>query len=816
VDIIAGRSTLTILSDGAGIPEETLQRISWLRRTGVAIAPAVSDMAAFAGPDGEVVEVFGIDAMADGSVRDYALEASGGRTPSGRGAAEGLSTLFAIFEKDSLLLTSVLAARLGVKAGDAVTLVAQGQERKFRVAALVRPSGPARAAAGAIVFADIATVQEAFGKVGRLDRIDIVLPKETSIEEIARLAEEVNASLPEGIHAGRPERRTETVDRMVRAFRVNLTALGLIALLVGVYFVYNTLSISVLRRRADIGTFRALGASRTQVFLTFLAEGAFLGTAGGTLGVLLGIVLARVTLAMVGGTVTDFYSPATRAELAVDPEILAFAFLTGLVASILSSLAPALEAASVPPAAAMRHGSVEASRRRAVLPLSAGGAVCLILAWLATLPGPVNGLPVYGFASVFLAVAGASLLAPLLVVAAAALLEMIGARYFGAVARIGRANLTGSLSRTSVAVAALTMGIGMMVSVAVMVGSFRDTVIIWIDQTLKADLFITAAAGRSNVSFGRLPQEFLDSLSRLPVVADWDGFLGFSATKDGVPYTIGSGRLDFVASRGNLPLVVGGDPREVAGRVREKREALVSEPYAVKFGVRVGDEVEVPAKSGPTRLRVAGVYLDYSNDRGTILLDRDHFRELFGLDGAVSVAVVLRQGIAPEEGIQEVRRAFGDRFALRIRTNSTLRRDALRLFDRTFAVTYALELVAIAVAVLGVFNTLLALVLERRREIALLRVLGASAKKVKRAIGFEAAAIGALGIGMGCATGAVMSYVLIHVINKQSFGWTIQTHVPWLFLGSAALLVFVTTLLASWHPARLASGVAPAEALREE
>lgn len=816
VDLVAGRATLTILADGPGIPEDVLGRIAWLERIGAATAPAVSEMAAVAGPAGEVVEVLGIDPMSDAAVRPYVLE----RVEEGHGPGvsgeETLATLFSLFQKDTLLLPAPLSARLKAGPGDTVRLVAQGQERSFRVAGVLEPSGPARAASGAIVFADIATVQEAFGKTGRIDRIDIVTPEGTSLADLTRLQEEIASSLPAGISAGRPERRTETVDRMVRAFRVNLTALGLIALLVGVSFVYNTLSISVLRRRTDIGTFRALGASRGQIFLTFLAEGAFLGVTGGALGIVLGVALARLALAMVGGTVTDFYSPAARTELTIDPSILGFAFLTGVAASVFSSLAPALEAAAVPPAAAMRHGSVEALRRKGTVPLGLAGAASFVLAFLATLPGPVNGLPVFGFLSVFFSVAGSSLLAPAAVTTAARLLEAVARRVLGPVARIARANLSGSLSRTSVAVAALAMGIGMLVSVAVMVGSFRDTVILWIDQTLAADLFVTPASGRSNVSFGKLPQEFVDRVASLPSVAGWDAFLGFSATRDGVPFTVGSGRLDFIASQGNLPLVSGGDPRTLARTVRQKREVLVSEPYAVKFGVKTGDVIAVPGPRGDVTVRVGGVYVDYSNDRGTVLFDREMFCELFELDGAVSVAILLKPGLTPEEGIRKLREAFGEHFAVRIRTNSALRADALRLFDRTFAVTYALELVAITVAVLGVFNTLLALVIERRREIALLRVLGASERRVKEAVVFEAGVIGALGAGMGAATGAVMSFVLIHVINKQSFGWTIATHVPWLFLTAATLVVFVTTLLASWHPARLAAGVEPASALREE
>ncbi len=236
----------------------------------------------------------------------------------------------------------------------------------------------------------------------------------------------------------------------------------------------------------------------------------------------------------------------------------------------------------------------------------------------------------------------------------------------------------------------------------------------------------------------------------------------------------------------------------------------------MKFGVRTGDLVTLPAVDGPVTLRIAGVYRDYSNDRGTITIDRTLFRRLFRMDGAVSLALRLDPALSPEEGRRRILAAAEGRFALRVQTNASLRNAALALFDRTFAVTYALEAVAIAVAVLGVFSTLLALVLERRREIGLLRVLGASSARISRAVRYEAAALSTLGIALGVFAGAAMGWILIHVVNKQSFGWTIRTDVPWGFLAGALALVALATLSAAGRPARLAAATDAAAVLKEE
>ena len=809
VDAVAGRAGLTVLADGPGIPEEALERLAWLRPRGVAIVPAVSATVALGGPGGEVVELLGIDPVTDPAVRDYRFVAE-------TAAAASLERLFAVFRRDAVLVPAPLAARLGLSPGGELTVLAGGAARRMRVAGVLELEGAARAAAGSVLFADLATAQEVLGRVGLLDRVDLVLPDGLADADRDALEAEVRASLPPGATVGRPDRRTATVDRMVRSFRVNLTALGLIALLVGTYFIYSTLSISVLRRRTDIGTVRALGASARAVFVVFLAEGAALGALGGALGVALGALVARGALAAVGGTATDFYLPQAAPPFALDAGALATAFLSGLAASVLSALAPAIEAARVAPAATLRHGSVEASRRRAAGPLAGAGVVLLALAALATRPGPVDGLPVYGFASVFLVVAGASLLAPLAVVTVARAADRPAVRLFGVEARIARANLTGSLSRTAVAVAALAIGISMMVAVAFMVGSFRATVVEWVSQTLKADLFVSPESGRSQRAFGRLPEEAIALAESVPGVASVDPFLSFEATRDGAPYTVGSGRFDLVAAHGDLPMADGSDTREVLSRALRDGEAVVSEPYALKFGVRAGDAVTLPAVDGPVALRVAGVYRDYSNDRGTVTVDRALFRRLFRRDGAASLAIRLEPGAAPEEVRRRLLAAAQGRYALRVQTNAALREAALSLFDRTFAVTWALEAVAVAVAVLGVFSTLLALVLERRGEIGLLRVLGAPAARVARAVRLEAAALSLLGIALGLAAGSAIGHLLVHVVVRQSFGWTIRTEVPWLFLAAALALVLLATLAAASRPARLAAATDAAAVLKEE
>lgn len=807
VDAVAGKASYTVSSDAGSVPEETLKRLAWLHAIGGAAVPAILDTA-LTKDTGDVVEVLGVDPLSEALVREHVVSQS--KEPT------DLSRLAQLLEPGTLVVTEPFARAHGLTVGSELVLIAGAREHALRVVAVVASRGAAESSSGSIVFTDLANAQELFGKVGRLDRIDVVLPEGLSTEARSRIEEEIRTSLPDGVSVGRPSRRTETVERLVRSFRVNLTALGLIALLVGAFFVYNTLLVSVLRRRTDIGTVRALGASARAVFGVFLLEGALLGVLGSALGLGLGILLAKAALFAIGGTATQLYVPMASPRLFLSPVTLALSFGTGVVASILSALAPALEAARVAPASSMRVGSLETVKRSSAPRFALFALALFASAAVAARQEPLAGLPIFGFLAVFCVVAGAGFLAPLAVTVAGRVPQRPLARIFGPEALIAQASLRGSLSRTSVAVAALTLALSMMVGIAVMVGSFRGTVVRWVGDTLRADLFVAPASGRSGASFGRLPDEAIALVSAVPGIAHVDPYLAISALRNGAPFTIGSGRFDVLAANGTLPFLDGRPARDVLLAARANGEAVVSEPYAVKFGAKTGDLVELPSPKGPQLLRIAGVYSDYSNDRGTVSIDRELFQELYGLTGASSLAIWLAPGTDPDAARTRILEAAKGLFALRVHTNVRLRQEVLRIFDRTFAVTWALQGVAIAVALLGVFNTLLALVLERRREIGLLRVLGTSVKGVKKAIRYEAAALGVLGSLLGLATGAALAHILIHVINRQSFGWTITTEWPAGFLAASFAGVLVATLLAAQRPATVAARTDPARALKEE
>jgi putative ABC transport system permease protein len=701
--------------------------------------------------------------------------------------------------KDALIVSRALAARVHASA----TVRIAGRAYRFaRVE--TADSGP-----GEFVAVDIALAQQALDRYGRLDRIDVTAGAD---EPLDRLEQTIRAALPASYRVARPGTRSEENQRMVRAFRWNLRVLSYISLVVGAFLIYNTISISVVRRRAEIGVLRAVGASRATVLGLFLAEAAMLGAAGAVLGVALGRVLAGGAVQLIAGTVNALYATSrpTPVSLTAGEAILGLAI--GFAVAFFSALAPAREAMRVAPVEAMGRGAHE---HRASLRWKRGLAGAALLAALAIACAqapPLDGNPAGGYAAAFLAIAAAGLAAPAIVLAGHRAARRILRRRVESL--LAGRSLTASLSRSSVVVAALATAIAMMVSVGVMVGSFRETVAVWLDVQLRADLYVRADAPSGAGQYPAMDPSVPGLIASVPGVEAVDEFRAVELHYGGDRATLGAGNMDIVRRYGRLRFL-GGDRDAILRSLAGRDRAIVSEPFANRHGVRAGDRITIPIGERLVTLDVAGVYYEYSSSQGFVLVDRSTFLRYLPGQPPANLAVYLAphaDAAAVQHEIQ--RRAAG--LGIAVAPNRELRRNAIAIFDRTFAITWALEAVAILVAMLGAANSLLALVLDRRRELALLRYLGASAPQVRGIVLAEAGLLGALAILLGLALGFALSLLLIFVVNKQSFGWTIQFHVPAALLAGALLLVWTATVLSALYPARIAARLDPVEGIHEE
>jgi len=798
---VAGRSDFTIVG-AAGVPLEAMERLRFLWPVG-AFTPLVTGSAVIGDGAGEVVTIFGTDYDGTGGVREMRLAAP----------AAG-SARVALTAPDSVLVPLPLSKRRALAIGSRVFLVSGGVRSEVAVVGLLELSGLARAAGGDVLVTDVFTAGRILGKAGRVDRVDVVLDADVSRDPIRR---EIERRLPAGLRVEPAGRQALAAERMARAFRFNLNALASLTLIVGAFLVANAVSISVLRRRPEIATLAALGTSRGTVFTAFLVEGLAVGTAGVVLGVAGGYAIADAALSIVAGTIGNVYVPNARISAAGFgiPALLAAG--AGAGASVVAALLPAREAARVAPSPAMRPGSAEAVRRLRLAPRAAAASVALVLALLLAAAPPVFGFPFAGFAAVAFVIAALALAGPLLVRAGARATKRPLRKLFGPAGRLASGFFEGSLARHGLAVTALAMALGITLAMITTVASMRETVRAWVGATLSADVWVKAEAGASGGIVGELPPEILPFLESLPGVDAVDPIRVREATdREGRTFALASSDFRVLARAGGSPLLDGREPGEVARRARAAGEVLVSEPFARRFGVRRGARVAISTPRGLRPFRVAAVYRDFSNDRGTVLMDRALYASLFGDSRVTNLGLLARPGVSPEELRRTVLARARGRWLLEATTTSDLRREVLSIFDRTFAVTRALEGIAVAVAVLGIANALAAAAVERRRSFGLLRTVGATRGQIRGAVLLEGFLVGLVATAAAVVAGAAFAALLIGVINPQSFGWSVVPSVPAGRLAAAAGLVLAASLAAGIVPGRIAASADPASALVEE
>jgi putative ABC transport system permease protein len=813
LETVSGKAAVEIVGS-AGIDETVLPHLFWLREIGPVSPVIEGEMALVQGAArsvrrAEALKVLGVDILRDVTLRQYLIGAAASADGSFVSAGDSDLTpqrfLELLTSPQAVVITEKLARRRGYSLGSEIQLMAGDRVNTYVVRGLLKDEGPARVMDGSFVLMDIAAAQLAFARLGRIDRVDVQLPGTPDSGAIDAAVDAIGSRLPTGLTAQRPSRRGQQVERMLAAFHTNLTALSWIALIVGLFLVYNTVTISVIARRSEIGTLRAVGVTRWQVLALFLGEAAVLGVAGSILGILLGRVLADVAVGLTSATVSTLYIATAAATPQLTWALVALAFAVGFPLALLAAWLPAREASRVTPTAAMRGHDALTSRIRLPMSPLIIAATVLVAAGGVALLGPVNGRPLFGYLSSFLTIIGASLCVPVIVYGLARLLRSPLRRVLGVEGLLAHANLSAAIPRLSISIAALAVSLSMTVAVVVMIGSFRDTVVYWVGQTLQADLFIGPGMRPTVGSEQTLSPTVIDAVRAHPDVDAVDSARNLDFVYQGNLVVLGAATFDVVLSRGSLLFKEPSDGQEALRNAIGSEPVIVSEAFANKYDTRPGDTLTLDTPMGPRPFPVAAVYYDYAVDRGVIIMDHQTLTKFFGEMAPSGLAAYVRPGVDAEnvradilESLDEGHRAF-------IYTNRALRTEILRIFDSTFAITYALEIIAVIVAMLGVAATLFTLVLERQHELTMLRLIGALRSQVRRAIVIEAALIGAVSQAIGLTVGLALAVILVYVINVQSFGWTIQFRVPVTFLVQISIAVVVATAVAGLYPARRAA-----------
>ncbi len=798
METLAGDNDLEIVASG-GVPESVVGKLALLPYA-IRVSPRIEDYGIIADTK-KSLPLIGLDLVADGSA--YAQNGSQS-TADHQSQTESENLFEHLDDADSIWVGS----SAGYKAGDHVGLLINDRVRSYTVRGVYADSNGNEAA----IVMDLAAAQQALNRFGRVDRILLKVPRTPSLED---WRQRLRAVLPAGVEI-RPQ-GTGTIEnrRMLAAFRSNLRLLSYISLIVGAFLIYNTISVSVVRRRAEIGIVRALGASRGVILLAFIGEAACFGIASALIGLPLGRFMATGAVRLMAATVESLYVSSRPGSIELSTTSVFLALAIGIGIAVASAYSPAREASQVSPAEAMARGrreyDVRVHKSRDLWLALAVAAVAVA----ASRAPALAGKPLLGYLAAILLVVASSLAMPAFVHSLTSFSAKLVGRLLGVEAMLASRSLAASLRRTSVLVGALSTAIAMMTAVGIMVGSFRQTVMIWMGDQLPADLYLRPAGSAAADRHPTISSGLAEELAKLPGVAAIERLRIYEISYEGMPASLGSADLNVLRAHQDSDFFSGRPREQVLAELRDSNAVAVSEPFTYKHHVRAGDSLLLSLGETQTSFRIVDVFYDYSSERGSILMDRNTMLKYLPDPAPSNLAIYVSQGAQLEKVRAEIEKVAAGHRVLMF-SNRDLRSEAIRIFDRTFAITYALEAVAVFVAVMGIAGALLALVIDRRRELGLLRFLGAATGQVRKLILLEAGLLGLLANLAGLALGFALSLILIYVINKQSFGWTIRFHWPVEVLLGALTVVYGATVLAGIYPAQVAVRLSPLEVVHEE
>ena len=608
---------------------------------------------------------------------------------------------------------------------------------------------------------------------------------------------------------------TEDSRRMLGAFRWNLRMMSYATILVGAFLIYNTVSAYIVRRRQQIGIVRAVGASRAMVRAAFLFEGAVFGALGVAAGLVLGRLLAIGALDAVGQTVSSLYVSSTPGEIAFRPWTVGVAVVSGIGVSVLSAWWPAREAAGVAPTEAMAAATLDYRVHAASPRLTAAATALAVLAAVCSLVPPAERIPVGGYAALVCLIGAAAMISPRMSTAVLALCDRWLAARFGAVPRLAARGLAASLGRTSVIVTAMAVATALIVGMAVMVGSFRETVVVWVEHRLQADFYVSPAGGGGRGAPATMHEDVAARLAPVPGVLDVGRYRTYPIRHAGTPATLGLADVALYHRHSGIEFLDGPAPEAIWPRLAAGDGVIVSELFSDRHGAGTGDTIRLPLGAEGVELRVAGVFYDYSGDRGFVIGDREALLRYLPDRRVSSLGVYLEPGADLATSREALVRALAG-LEVVVTPSRTLRERSIEIFDRTFAITWALEAIAILVAILGMAEALLNLVFDRRVELAQLRMQGASMGQIRGLVLVQAGLLGLAACALGLVLGVAWSQVNLLVIHKQSFGWSVQLDWPVAFLAGALGLVLAASVVSGLYPARVGARLNPVEVLRGE
>ena len=700
--------------------------------------------------------------------------------------------------------TPQLAAKMGWRIGDAVTVSKGSQRLPLRVGALVDFQRLTPLASPKLVLMDIAQAQHLLGRKGWVQQIDVVVAEGADVDLVRQ---RLQARLGAAVQVLTPAQRTRQTAGLLAAFRLNLTALSLISLFVGLFLIYTSTQASLVRRRAEFGMLRSLGATRGQLFALIVGEVVLLGALGVLAGLPLGYWAAQANVERVSATLTNLYLLDEISTLKLPPWLFGLAALSGIGGALAGALIPALDMSRRNARALLSDFTLHEKIGSLAPQLGALGTTVLILTggwytWLGRTWQPA------GFVLAIAILSALPLLTPL---AIRTLTGWIAVRGFG----LGYSlkSLGARLQNSALAVASLAIAVSMLLGITLMVGSFRQTLQVWIRTTVQADIYIAPLAWRGQGDEAFLAPDLVRALRLFPGVQAMDRLRGFVAYAAEQRVALAGVDIGLPGGSSRFALLAG-TPQRAYREVRENGAVLIGETLARRRNLWPGDSVDLYTPAGRKSFAIAGVYYDYSPQGGAVIMDLQTLVAHWGEAGLNSVALYLEPDRDAEVVVDALRAAFADA-AIEIRSNRRLRQEAFAIFDQTFAITRLLQGISLLIAVCGIALMLLVQAREQVSELALYRAVGATRSQLFGFFVGKGMGMGLLGLLLGAGGGILLALILVFVINRAYFGWTIQLYWPWQAIVQQVLIILLGAVAASLYPALKASKT-PAMELRRE
>lgn len=798
VDIVAGKADLEIVGDGLRFDEQAYPIIA--NHPDIAAAtPIVEDVASLTDHPGEYLQLLGIDVFSNEPFRTFELHDEQNQKPD---------ILAFLRDPRIIAVTRKFSQRLGLHIGDPLRLETQTGTETFHIGYILDFGEDAPGADEHLSVMDIANVQENFLHVGKLSRISAKLRPAADFNAVCA---DLRTKLPANVIVQAPDRRNRQIERMLGAFQLNLTALSLISLLVGMFLIYNTVATAVVRRRHEIGVLRALGLSGLQVQGLFIAEALVLGIIGSLLGLVLGVLMAGQLVGAISQTITSLYILASIGNLFISPWAILAALALCLGAVLLAAWFPAREAASIPPVEALSIGHMEETSSRSTSRWLIIGIGLLVIAVLLGHTSLNYGPAWLSFGAALFTLLGFAFFVPTM-----SRLFSSWIKPRSTLTKIAFGHFAQSLHRTSMAIASLVIALAMVVGISTMIFSFRSTVESWLTHSIQSDLAIGPAANLLLGNREMIRPEVEQIVAATPHVT-YDSYRELRIQLKGQTVKLVSTRLAVTRHIEAFDFKQGDSDTALDAAIHDGA-VLVSEPFFRRFHLGLGDTIHLDTTTGPHDFKIAGVFVDYTTEGGSVLVDWQTYRKLWQDNSINGIGIYIDKGsgLTSTQLQADLRTKIAPYGDYLIKSNQELRDQVFRIFDQTFSVTYILQTIGIIISALGIFLSMTILVAERRREISILRAVGASRGQIETIVLWEAAIIGLLGSFLGIIAGLVLAAVLSFVINVSFFGWTIAWATPWRFLFSLPVMVIGAALVAGYWPARQAAYLDIADGVKME